>query len=687
MGFFDDNHVLQAGLQGSLGPSVGFWDMMNQGYQQRSQVNSELSLDAELQSRWLESLQALRERGQNFDAPNDGMYRGYANFVRSGASSIPAEADETVPLMLRGAIPRVRADFENMQRADAAIQQLHDPNVRTFAQILDAVSSMQHDTEERTASMSERTGTMGAIGGFLGDVGGSFTFRNPVNLVTLPLGAGRTIATRIATDVAINAGVAGLTDVAEINPNRALVGLPQNNPIYDMAAAGLGAALFRGALIEPLSHVLGHLRSAGDDINLDFRDEQLHQMFTANEHSPTARAGASILEDTQVFEHSNPYGDGHVAGYRWEAELEDTAHALNGEPTVRPELPPLPSDQIERSLSFQSVKETAPELWQGLEDARAKLSELDGNIAEASTRELTIPDAVRMVDQEAGAKLDQLSQVVNDESLPEPVRAAADMEARTTVLRVGQDKIMKAVEVADTKAKYEVQNLRASRKAVNKQYRQAYQKVEQEAQRLEQAEVAKRSIAQMQAIDVLGPAAVSEPLTGPMTRFDFVEAHAGRVDAAEKVLPAKEEAVNDLKVTVTNPTVIGKAELLKAAGADADGVDAGHAGEVLRKASDEALTRGDTVVLYADGKPIEITQPGLVDAKGQKWGTMNILTDHNGSNRLEIGRGGTVDIGSKTPVSLDFKVPFDDGEISVKDVLADLAEDKRLEEAVKGCAI
>lgn len=684
MGFFDDNHVMQAGLQGSAGPEVGLFDSIRQGFSQQYHVDSAMGLQNELGNRWEDSLAALRASGQNFDIPFDSQtYLRYAQFIHGGAPV--TTADDSPSDAHYGTTP-ASEDFDNLRRANEAIRQLHNPQIKTFEQILDEVSAMQRDTEARSTSMAERSGASGTIGTMLGSMAGSFTIRDPLNLATAPLGAGRTILARIASDVAINAGVTAITDVGQVNPNREIVGLPDRNPLYDAAAAGIGAGLLRGALIEPIAHGFGRLRAIGNDINLDFRDAQMSQMFEANDHSPTARAAQSILGDVQVFEHSNPYGDGHVAGYRWEAELDGAARALNGEPEPTLELPPLPSDQIERSLSFQSVKETAPELWNELEAARTKLNELDGNIEEATSRELTIPDAVRLVDEQAGTKLDQLSQVVNDESLPEPVRAAADMEARTTVLQVGQDKIMKAVEAADTKRKFEVQNLRASRKAANKAYRTAYQKVEAEATRLEHAEVIKRSEAQVQSIHVLGPDITHEPMTGPLTRFDFVEAHGEKVAKAETELPAKEEAVDELKITFGKLDVIGKDELHKLA-AVGDGVDMAKAGEILRKASNEALARGDTVTIYADGKPIEITQPELKDAKGQSWGVMFILTDHTGGNRLEIRHGGAVDIGSKTPVSADFKVPFDEGEMSVKDVLADLAEDKRLEEAVRSCSI
>lgn len=373
MSFFSDDHVLQNGERGSAGPSVGVWDMAYQGFAQQYHVDSSLALPSELALRWDDSLTALRASGQNFEAPSYlGVYTRFAGALRGETYEARSKSGELNR--------ELDAEFENMQRANEAIRQLNNPNIRTFEQILEGASSMQHETEERTASMSERTGAAGTVASMLGGMVGSFTTRDPINLITAPIGFGRTIAARIATDIAVNAGVAALTDVAEVNPNRALVGLPEHNPYYDAAIAGVAAGVFRGALIEPLGAAFRHLGSAGEGINFDFRDAQMQQMFTTAEHSPSARAASSILGDTQVFEQSNPYGTGMVAGYRWQADLEGTARALNGEDNVTTTLPPVPSDFVERQLSFQSVKEQSPEVYDRLETARQRVNNLNSLI-------------------------------------------------------------------------------------------------------------------------------------------------------------------------------------------------------------------------------------------------------------------------------------------------------------------
>jgi endonuclease YncB( thermonuclease family) len=78
---------------------------------------------------------------------------------------------------------------------------------------------------------------------------------------------------------------------------------------------------------------------------------------------------------------------------------------------------------------------------------------------------------------------------------------------------------------------------------------------------------------------------------------------------------------------------------LRSAASDASGdVDMAQAGNVLRNAADTALADGQTVTLHIEGKAIPITQPGMIDAEGQRWGAMPILSPAAGDNaRLEIG--------------------------------------------------
>ncbi|KQM98761.1 hypothetical protein ASE78_05910 [Sphingomonas sp. Leaf25] len=105
-------------------------------------------------------------------------------------------------------------------------------------------------------------------------------------------------------------------------------------------------------------------------------------------------------------------------------------------------------------------------------------------------------------------------------------------------------------------------------------------------------------------------------------------------DPVEAVSPAAAADTN-VASPVTGTTIDTAA--LRAAADNGAGVDMARAGEVLRQSADDALSRGDDVVLHVGGKAIPITSPGLVDDAGQRWGAMSILSPARGDNaRLEI---------------------------------------------------
>ncbi|KQM64698.1 MULTISPECIES: hypothetical protein [unclassified Sphingomonas] len=141
-----------------------------------------------------------------------------------------------------------------------------------------------------------------------------------------------------------------------------------------------------------------------------------------------------------------------------------------------------------------------------------------------------------------------------------------------------------------------------------------------------------------------GTAGLAQRLTGlvggrggraaAVTGSDAAPAVAREVDEVQA--PAVPAAADAGSVPAVAATTIDSAALRAAADTGA-GVDMGRAGDILRQSADDALARGDDVVLHVEGKPIRITAPGLVDDTGRRWGAMPILSPTKGDNaRLEI---------------------------------------------------
>lgn len=630
-GFFDDSHVTDIGLRGSLGPSVGFTDMVEQGYRQQYRIDSQMALDTELENRWLESVRALEiAGGSKFKRPLDPMtYRGFAQYISGKPVTVfpfgyEGEMSDagTNPFVMAGDVPipkKVVKDtnpLDNLQemiRINEEIKKLNNPSVKSFEAILEEVAQMQHEVEGESTSMYERTGTLGVLGNLLGAIGGSFTTRDPLNIITAPIGAGRTIATRIAVDMGIAAGVVSATEFGDVAPNRALVGLPERNPLYNIVAATLGAGIIRGGLEGIGAGVRSFRDRTSPDVDFDLRDSQLAEMFGANVTNPQARAGAHAISDASFVERNNPYGDGPAAQERFLAELRQVQRVMGGEPmtAVARVLPPMPFEYVEKLGNFHFVREQAPEVYARMEAAQAKLASVTQELTELTSKpKLDLISSVRLVDQEAAEKLTQLSARVNDPNLPEPARIAADIEAQTIVRRVGQDKIVRAVEDVERADKFTVRNLRASRRAANKEYRTAYRAVEDEATRLRAKQDAIEAEQQRQGVSIFADATYGRPFNWSILQYDNVSA---RVDA----------------INATSDIIDERAASMFARQTEGEG--------------EEAVAR-------------------------ETW-------------RTDEG----IDIGLKQPVDPDFRFATDDGELTVGAAMRDLQDDADLEEAMRTC--
>lgn len=380
MSFFDDSHVTDVGLQGSLGPSVGLDQMVAQSFRQQFRVDSARALDDELRNRWLESLRAAQitdqitvapdplGRNPRIDPDDPWAYRAFAQHV----SGQPVDTfDPNRPL--RGYDPTAR--IKGMIDANEKIKALNNPNIKSFEQILEEVAAMQQETEEETASMYERTGRGGFVASLLGSIAGSFTTRDPLNIITAPVGAGRTVFTRIASEMGLAAAVVGYTETAEVAPARQIAGLPERDPLYNIAAATIGAGAIRGGF-EGIGYGISRLRT--EPIDFDLRDSQLRQMFEANADKPSARAGVSILDDVKLIERNNPYGEGYQANSRFLAELQAVQRAMNGEPmtAVARVLPPIPYESLKKAADFEIVREQSPQIYAKMEAAQARVHDI-----------------------------------------------------------------------------------------------------------------------------------------------------------------------------------------------------------------------------------------------------------------------------------------------------------------------
>lgn len=590
MSSYDLSHVTDVGTEFSAGPSVSMWDMVQQGFRQQYRVDSALALDEELRTRWARSLQALRATGQNFGSPVDPlMYRGYARFVREGTPvTMPTVEGEGYGARINWDLQQPHSDFVEMQRADEAIRQLNNPQIRSFQQILDEVGEMQRGVEQDTASMSERAPTGSFIAELIGAVGGSFSLRDPLNVVTAPVGAGRTVATRILSDMAIAAGVTTATEFGDVAPNRALAGLPERNPLMSIGAATLGAGIIRGG-IEGIGYGIRRLRG-GDPEGIDFnlRDSQLQQMFEANSHSPTARAGAQALSDIAFIERNNPYGEGQAANLRFMAELQEVQRLMGGEPmtAVARVLPPLPFEFIQKEADFLLVKEQAPLVYARMEVAQARVANLQNgspytrayhgtarDFGDFSVDKAMFERAVWFTsDPEVASGYAKISSPggysgsqVRFNDLDTSNFAVRDMEGRKynavevkealdqaraenkggVIFKNYDDSIGGVPKTSDVIAVLKEDAIKSSfetstlRRAAIKEYETGYRAVEAEVARIREEQARVESAQQRQAVNIFADATYGRPFNWSILQHDFVQERIDAINAFNDTLDEK----------------------------------------------------------------------------------------------------------------------------------------------------
>lgn len=619
MSFFDTSQFESVKSAQPIPTEVGFFESISRSYDQQYRVDSPYSLEDEIEEIWSEQLKTYEQlTGQRLDVPLDlGALGQYARDIKGEEQTFWSKTitGEVAPL--------TKQNIERLRKADEQIQALGNPDLKSFAQIVAQVQAAQQEIEAQTGEVAANGSLAGEL---IGSIAGSFSGRDPVTLATLGLGGfGRTIAAKVGTEMGIVGGLAALTTSQAVNPNRKLVGLPERSVVQDALFAAGGAGVIRGGAELVGALASRGLRAASPDIELDFRDAQLAEALGANLQSPRARAGLESLELTRQLEAASPYGTTPAGMARFTAELEDVRMVLGGLQTetalpFAATRPDVPFEYIERLADFQLVKERSPQVWTKLEEAQAKLTDIETQSAEIQTAldSTDLPAAVRLVDEEAATRLDVIEQRLA-EVLPEPERAALMIERESIVQRVGVERVAKALEDAEIAPRKELQRLGKQRKARQKEYRQAFAAVERERDQIQALARAQQGAEQRAAVDIFTPAGLSRPYQGSMLSHAVVADQAARLNELDEIIP-----------------------------------DAA-----------EALVRSGTEPAAPEG---------IMDRIGRALG----LTEE---------RPDMLDIGLPEPVSADFVLSIDGRDVTVRELMDDLGDDIKLDEAMRTCLL
>lgn len=463
-------------VEATAGPPRGFFDSAEAAFQQAYRVDSTLGLEAEIQSRWENTVRAYeRKTGQatnlqhSYEVTNallqpmlpanvsrlgaDLFTQGIGDFGRGEAPGTPG---------FRVAQER-EAQVKQARELSEHIKQLNDPDLQSLEQIFEDVKIARGEI----IAEANEAGFWGSLfGGIGGTVAGIATGRDPVNLIGMIAGgAGKTAARRIGTEMVANAGAEFAAQELSIQPTRVALGEPEGGVGESVLYAALFGGAFRGA-IEGGGALLRRTP--------EVEDAALREVFDAAPQNPQARAGRSLLDEADSFDNYNPHGDTEVGKRVFTAELAEVQALLAGrtDTAIARALPQQEFNLEVLDLDTQVVREQQPLVFERTVQTQQALAAVDAEIVSATQAVDTIGlvEAVARIDEDAAELIRSFEGDLASPQLTRAQREAVTSKINTVVESLGVDSVRKELNDAQIGPRKELQRLRKERQAAAKRY-------------------------------------------------------------------------------------------------------------------------------------------------------------------------------------------------------------------------
>lgn len=543
MSIYDTDHL---GLgQGYGGPATGFWDNAKAAYDQQYRVDSLAALEAEVSDEWAKSLQEYeRVTGE---AP--GLSLAYAP-MGTYISAVMGEETPWYTKDVNDSQTRARALEINQK-----IKDLGNPNIKSLDQVIQDVIKLRQQVSGTSGDVANRQTIAGWLGGFAGGVAGSFTTRDPLQLISLGFGGfGKTFAARMATEM----GIAGATETAQqflgVEPTRQLLGEDEGSPWTNVLYAAAGAGIIRGigeGIGTGAKFLTERVRDGAEEVPLDFTDSQLRSMFERVD-TPTARAGEHALDAQIHFDRLNPYTDTDSGMRRFIGELSEVQDLMAGKADTAIRLIPteqLPIELDDLSFEMHQVKEAQPEVFNKLTEAQTRLDDINTQLAETEIQLSRVDqvEGLSRIDPDT-AELARSYQADLDSPnasavKKEQARRALDQIAET----IGPERIAKETSNAAIQPRKDLQRLRQQRKAAMREFKKARDEVDKAIAYNQQKARLAELTQQKKDVGALGlyAKANDEPYVGPLLQHEAVEAAVGAAEEAQKQIPRAANAITE----------------------------------------------------------------------------------------------------------------------------------------------
>lgn len=310
------------------GPETGLLENFDAAYDQTVTGDAMFALESAFQQRYEEALdQVYQKTGERI--PN---IRSYTDIARALEAGTPLPTMDTRNFSIREGVQfntdaaQYAADMEKVAERLRALN-AQDSSIPTLDMMWNEVKQAAATAEQRAGNIGDRAGASGTFGSFAGGVAGSFTYRDPVNILTLGIGGvGKTLAARLATEAGAQSVIEGINQFTGVAENRRLLGLDQSleRSLENILFAAVGGAGLRGVAeglpmgIRALENRFLPDRVAAREI-LNAVNTQAFQtsgrsimpdvIAAMDPNNPSVRAAQRALADDAAIARGNPYGD------------------------------------------------------------------------------------------------------------------------------------------------------------------------------------------------------------------------------------------------------------------------------------------------------------------------------------------------------------------------------------------
>lgn len=485
----------------------------NAAYDNQYRVDAELALPAEFSRLYNENLHKASEAsGVEFTplVEDDAQQVGVQAFLKK---QLGLELNNRDQFYLNNGIDK------KLIEANAQLEELKKtyPDIQTFDEVLNGVKEYRQLVEQNAVSVGARGGILGGIAQFAGGMAGSFSGRDPLNLITLfsPGGGGNTLLKRALVNGLENAAVEGLNQYSNVQPTRRALGEQAINPLISIALAGAGGAAF-GAGMEavPLGFKALKQRLFPSPVERAAEPTIREVLDAAAELSktPEGRAAEATLTSHALLAENNPYGITREALQYAGQDLEQTWRAFEGLPS-KTAVDRFNSDQAFTGTFLdtpeaQVARMRNPELFDTFTKQTTQVQDLESRILELETsiNSRTMGDAITSIDGPTGSRVKAIEGDLQKPGLTVEKRTALEKELDMIVSTLGEKNIIEAETNSRIGPKRELVNARKSLKAAKRNQRKVQKEVVDVTTKIKQQEFSQPAPTNRAAI----PARVTE---------------------------------------------------------------------------------------------------------------------------------------------------------------------------------